>query len=61
MISSWLRTTIILALLSVWVIFVLVSLIQGDELEPLVWGVPGGFFLLLGPSLKGRGNGNGAR
>lgn len=58
MISSWLRTTIVLALLGVWAAYVVVQLIRDRELDPLVWGVPGGFFLLLGPGLKG-GNGHG--
>jgi hypothetical protein len=58
-IPPWLRVTIILAVLTVWVIYVLASLLHGTELDPLVWGVPGGFFLMLGPSLRGRGDGEG--
>jgi hypothetical protein len=56
MIPEWLRTTIILVLLGTWVAYVATQLIRGDEIDTVVWGVPGGFLLLLGPALKGGGD-----
>jgi len=61
MIPPWLRTTIILVLLIVWSGYVIVQLIRKDSIDSLVWGVPGGFLLILGPSLKGGGNDDGKR
>lgn len=53
MLPSWLRTTIILVLLGTWSVYVAVMLIRDNEIDSLVWGVPGAFLLLLGPSLRG--------
>lgn len=58
MMPSWLRTTIILVLLGTWVIYVGVQLARDNEIDSLVWGIPGAFLLLLGPSLRGGGDGD---
>jgi hypothetical protein len=55
-IAPWLRTTVILALLGVWIVYIAAQLIRDREIDSVVWGIPGGFFLLLGPGLKGYGN-----
>lgn len=55
MIAPWLRTVIILVLLGMWSVYVAAQLIRDHEIDSIIWGIPGGFLLLLGPSLRGGG------
>lgn len=55
MIPGWLRTVIILVLLGTWVAYVATQLVRDHEIDSIIWGVPGGFLLLLGPTLRGGG------
>jgi hypothetical protein len=54
---TWLRTTVILVLLGTWTAYITVQLIRESEIDSIIWGIPGGFLLLLGPNLRGNGNG----
>lgn len=50
--ASWIRNLIMLAVLLVWVPYMIVSLIRAVSPDPFVWGVPGAVYFALNPSWK---------
>jgi hypothetical protein len=52
--DSWVKNTVMLAVTGVWVVVVLTSLIRGTLPDPVTWGIPGGVYYALNPTLPGR-------
>lgn len=50
--ADWVRNTIMLTVLAVWAVFVIVTLKRGDEVDAIVWGLPGACYFALNPVWK---------
>lgn len=48
---TWVRNAVVLVVIAVWAAVVLVSLARGIVPDAITWGVPGGVWLALHPSL----------
>lgn len=48
------KNTVMLAVTGVWAIVVLVSLFRGILPDPVTWGIPGGVYFALNPTLPGK-------
>lgn len=53
---TWIKNLVMLVFLSVWATVMLVQLKRGDSPEPLLWGMPGGFWVVLNPSFRRPGD-----
>lgn len=51
-VADWVRNTVMLTVLAVWLIYVIVTLARGDDVAGIVWGVPVSMYFGLDPSLK---------
>ncbi len=56
--ADWVRNTIMLTVLAVWAVFVIVTLTRGDDVDAIVWGLPGAVYFALNPTWK-KGNKDG--
>lgn len=52
--ASWVKNTVMLVVISVWAVVVLVSLVRGILPDPVTWGIPGGVYFALNPTLPAR-------
>lgn len=52
--ANWVKNTVMLVVLGVWVTVVLTSLFRGSAPDPVTWGIPGGVYFALNPSLPGK-------
>lgn len=50
--ADWVRNAIMLTVLSVWAVFVIVTLARRDDVETVVWGLPGAVYFALNPTWK---------
>lgn len=50
--ADWVRNTVMLVVLTVWAIYVAVTLLRGREVDPVVWGVVPAAYFALNPTLK---------
>lgn len=51
-VDDWVRNTVMLTALAVWVVYVAVTLIRGGDIDAIVWGFPAAVYFSLNPSLK---------
>jgi hypothetical protein len=51
-VDDWVRNTVMLTALAVWVVYVAVTLIRGGDIDAIVWGFPGAVYFAMNPSLK---------
>lgn len=56
MVQSWVRNFIVLAVMTVWSVVVLVSLMRGMIPDPITWGIPGGLWALFAAKQGGSQN-----
>ncbi len=54
MTTQWVRNAVMLTVTAVWAVVVLTSLWRGAQLEPYVWGVPGGLWFVMNPVMPRR-------
>ena len=51
-VADWVRNTVMLTVTAVWSIYVAVTLIRGDDIDAIVWGLPGAVYFALNPTWK---------
>lgn len=51
-VADWIRNTVMLTALAVWVIYVAVTLIRGGDIDAVVWGFPAAVYFSLNPGLR---------
>ena len=51
-VADWVRNTVMLTVLAIWAIYVAVTLIRGEDVDAIVWGLPGAVYFALNPSWK---------
>lgn len=51
-VADWVRNTVMLTVLAIWVIYVVVMLARGKDVDAIVWGVPTAMYFALNPSFK---------
>lgn len=51
-VDDWVRNTVMLTALAVWVIYVAVTLARSGDIDAIVWGFPAAIYFSLNPSLK---------
>lgn len=51
-VDDWVRNTVMLTALAVWVVYVAVTLARGSDIDAIVWGFPAAIYFSLNPSLK---------
>jgi hypothetical protein len=49
--AIWVKNVVMLAVTGVWVAVVLTNLFRGILPDPVTWGVPGGIYFALNPTL----------
>jgi hypothetical protein len=59
-VADWVRNTVMLTVMLVWSVYVAVTLIRGDDIDAIVWGLPGAVYFALNPTWK-KGNKDGPR
>lgn len=57
-VADWVRNTVMLAVMAIWSVYVAVTLARGDDIDAIVWGVPGAVYFALNPTWK-KGNKDG--
>jgi hypothetical protein len=50
--AEWVRNTVMLTAMAIWSIYVTVRLARGQDIEPIVWGLPGAVYFALNPTWK---------
>ena len=50
--ADWVRNTVMLAVVAIWSVFVAVTLLRGDDVDAIVWGVPGAVYFSLNPTFR---------
>lgn len=50
--ADWVRNTVVLTVMVIWVIYIIVTLVRGDDIDAIVWGLPGAVYLALNPTWK---------
>ena len=50
--ADWIRNTVMLTVMIVWAVYVGVTLARGDDIDAIVWGLPGAVYFALNPSWK---------
>lgn len=50
--ADWIRNTVMLTVMAIWSIYVTVTLIRGDDVDAIVWGLPGAVYFALNPTWK---------
>ena len=56
--SSWVKNTVMLVVILVWATVVLTSLVRGILPDPVTWGIPGGVYFALNPTIPWPKKGN---
>lgn len=51
-VDDWVRNTVMLTALAIWVVYVIVTLVRGEDIDAIVWGFPAAIYFSLNPSLK---------
>ena len=51
-VADWVRNTVMLTVLAIWAIYIAVTLIRGDDVDAIVWGLPGAVYFALNPTWK---------
>lgn len=51
-VADWVRNTVMLTVLAIWTIYVTVTLIRGDDIDAIVWGLPAAVYFSLNPTFK---------
>jgi hypothetical protein len=51
-VDDWVRNTVMLTALAVWVIYVAVTLFRGGDINTVVWGFPCAVYFAMNPTLK---------
>lgn len=51
-VDDWVRNTVMLTALAVWVVYVAVTLIRDGDIDAIVWGFPAAVYFSLNPTLK---------
>lgn len=51
-VADWVRNTVMLTVLAVWAVYVAVTLARGEDIDAIVWGLPGAVYFALNPSWK---------
>lgn len=51
-VADWVRNTVMLSVIAIWSVFVAVTLVRGDDVDGIVWGVPGAVYFALNPTWK---------
>jgi hypothetical protein len=59
-VADWVRNTVMLTVMAIWSVYVAVTLIRGDDIDAIVWGLPGAVYFALNPTWK-KGNKDGPR
>lgn len=49
--QDWIKNTVMLVALGAWAAYVSASLIRGDQIDAILWGVPGAIYFALNPSI----------
>lgn len=49
---AWVRNVIMILVMLIWALYILISLIRRDDIETIVWGLPGAIYLALNPNFK---------
>lgn len=50
--AAWVKSLVMLVFLAVWSAVVLTELSRSRLPEPLLWGMPGGLWVLLNPNFR---------
>lgn len=50
--AEWIRATVMLTVMVIWSIYVIVTLARGDDVDAIVWGLPGAVYFALNPTWK---------
>lgn len=50
--ADWVRNTVMLVVLTVWAIYIAVTLARGEQVDAIVWGLPGAVYFALNPTWK---------
>lgn len=57
--ADWIKNTVMLTVLTIWVVFVIVSLARGADVPTIVWGLPVSMWFALNPSFRKKGGSDG--
>jgi hypothetical protein len=52
--NDWVKNIVMLTALTAWAAYVGLSLIRGEQVEAVLWGVPGAIYFALNPSIPRR-------
>ncbi len=50
--ADWIRNTVMLTVTAIWAVYVIVTLARGDDVDAIVWGLPGAVYFALNPTWK---------
>ena len=50
--ADWIRNTVMLTVMAVWTGYVTVTLYRGDDIDAIVWGLPGAVYFALNPTWR---------
>ena len=50
--ADWIRNTVMLTVTVIWAVYVIVTLARGDDVDAIVWGLPGAVYFALNPTWK---------
>lgn len=57
--ADWVRNTVMLTVLAIWAIYIgVTTLVHGEKVDSIVWGVPAAAYIGLNPTWK-KGNKDG--
>lgn len=51
-VADWVRNTVMLTVMLIWALYVVVTLVRGDDVPAIVWGLPGAVYFALNPTWK---------
>jgi hypothetical protein len=51
-VADWVRNTVMLTALAIWTVYVVVTLVRGEDIQAIVWGFPGAVYFAMNPTLK---------
>lgn len=53
-ISEWVRNSVMMTSLLAWTAYVLAQMVRGQPVDAILWGVPGGIYFALNPTMPRR-------
>jgi hypothetical protein len=50
-VDNWVKNTVMIVVIAVWTTVVITSLVRGIPPDPVTWGIPGGVYFALNPTI----------